>query len=365
VLAQETANAIVAFAPDIVGYNCYTANIPTIDHISRDVRLALPGVMQAVGGPHPTIDHETARYLPSIDYVIPGEGEHAVVDLALGRSLLARQRLSDLDTLPFPERTHLWSSAGRPASDDEKLAMDVCALSTARGCPWRCIYCASPSIWTRVYARSPDNILSEIRHVVERHLIPHADANGCLHFVDDTFTYNEKRALAIMAGMTGMGVPWRCEARADTITPRIAEAMAASGCVRVKVGIESGSQRILAAMNKGETIEGIRRGVGILHQHGLAVTGYLMAGFPGETDDDVRQTIDFANELACDAYALSMVVPYYGTALYRDAVRDGIPVDLAPWKWFFHQNDSMLLNHHLSDSLIRELWELDDRTRLA
>jgi radical SAM superfamily enzyme YgiQ (UPF0313 family) len=205
--------------------------------------------------------------------------------------------------------------------------------------------------------------LAEVRHVVDRHLIAGANANGCLHFVDDTFTYNQQRALVIMQGMTDLGVTWRCEARADTITDRIAEAMAASGCIRVKVGVESGSPRILEAMHKGETIDGIRRGVRILQRHGLPVTGYLMAGLPGETDDDVRQTLDFAKELACDAYSLSLVVPYYGTALYNSAIQAGVPLDRSPWECFFHQNDSMLLNHDLSETLIQELWALDDLKR--
>jgi len=185
--------------------------------------------------------------------------------------------------------------------------------------------------------------------------------NSCLYIIDDTFTFNEKRALTILDGMNG--IPWKCEARADTITPRLAKAMARTNCQRVKMGVESGSERILKFINKGETKEDMRRAVQLLHSEGVLVTVYLMAGFPGETDDDLRHTIAFARELQADYYSISMVAPYYGTRLYRDAVRDGLPVANAPWEVFFHHNASLLLNPTLSRELIEELWGLCDIKR--
>lgn len=358
---QEAIDQIVAFRPDWVGYTCYTAVIPVVARISSAVKQRMPGVRQVVGGPHPTLDTMTSYRLPAVDYVIRGEGEVELANLLdeeWARGTYTAGRIRDLDGLQFPERGRFWAGSGR----------DVCYLSTARGCPWRCAYCASPAIWPRVFSRSPENVLREVETLPisgptkpEENGNLHIMDNTCLYIIDDTFTFNEQRALKIIAGLRG--IPWKCEARADTITDQLAEAMAASGCARVKMGVESGSDRILKSVNKGETTEDMRTAVRRLQRHGVPVTCYLMAGFSGETDDDLRQTIAFARELQADYYSISMVAPYYGTRLYDDAKAVGIPVDHAPWEVFFHQNDSLLLNPNLSRDLLEELWGLCDVRR--
>jgi anaerobic magnesium-protoporphyrin IX monomethyl ester cyclase len=357
----ECIEKIVAFQPDWVGYSCYTAVIPALQQITEGVHRHLPNAWQVVGGPHPTLDHHTGSLFPSVDYIVQGEGEVAMLHLVEGFSPMQRtipiERITHLDALDFPERKKFWLGTGR----------DVSYLSTARGCPWRCAYCASPSIWPRVYSRSPESVLREIATlpVPKDTLVPAShdgelfiQENSCLYIIDDTFTWNEKRALAIMAGMAG--IPWKCEARADTITPEIAEGMARSNCKRVKMGVESGSDRILASMNKGETKSEILAAVRLLQYHRVPITLYLMAGFPGETNADLQQTIDFARELHADYYSISMLAPYYGTRIYRDALAAGLPVDKAPWSCFFHHNDSLLVNPNLSRDLIEDLWSLCD-----
>ncbi len=348
---------ILDFQPDVVGYSCYTATVPVIQKITSAIRQADKLITQIVGGPHVTLDDKASERFPQADYVVQGEGEHVMQHVAdhepMSRTIHAA-RIRELDALPFPMRRSFWKSTGR----------DVAYLSTARGCPFRCSYCGSPAIWPRVHARSPENVIEEI-HTIPRECtdssvvgseLAIAD-NSCLYIIDDTFTFNERRAIQIMRGINRL---WKCEARADTITEAIATEMAASGCARVKMGVESGSPSILKAINKGETLEDMRGAVERLHRHGVKVTVYLMAGFPGETDDDLRQTIRFARELQADYYSISMVAPYFGTKLYHDAVAAGVPVDKAPWQVFFHHNDSLLLNPNLSRELIEELWSLCD-----
>jgi anaerobic magnesium-protoporphyrin IX monomethyl ester cyclase len=358
-VVNECIESILAFAPDIIGYNCYTATLPIIAQISAAIRERLPETPQVVGGPHPTLDKKILNHLFTLDYAVRGEGEEVLLDLANGvrlQSTCKAPRIEYLDTMPYPERQKLWAGEGRPMTGDEKLMVDVCAISTARGCPWRCNYCASPLIWPKVIARNTESVVQEVAFLNSNH-------PGMIHFVDDTFTYNHRRALSIMDGIIGLGVPieWRCEARADTITTRLAVKMRESGCRCVKVGIESGSERILKAMNKGESRDEMLRGVGMLQAEGISVTAYLMSGFPGETAEDLRETIVFARRIGADTYSVSMVAPYYGTKLYRDAVALGLPVDKAPWECFFHQNNSMLLNKELPRDLIEELWSLSDK----
>jgi len=381
-IIQQTVDAIVAFEPDIVGFSCYTATIPVVATISHLLRLRCPGVIQVAGGPHVTLDERP--FSLTIDCNVAGEGEGVLRAIADGHDTpipnrVGSGRIKYLDELPWPERNRLWSNGGRPVNDDERRMIDVCSLSTARGCPWRCHYCASPSIWPKVVARGVDNVVREVETIRTTYLATpktgNADAsapetlaitdNTSMYIIDDTFTYNEQRAMSILRGICGLGgsVPWKCEARADTITPGLAAMMAKSGCIRVKMGVESGSDRILASINKRETTADMVRAVEILRAEGIPVTAYLMAGFPGETVDDLRATIDFARRLNADYYSISMVAPYYGTKLYRDALNRGLPVDKAPWECFFHHNDAMLLNRELPMDMIEELWGLCDVKR--
>jgi anaerobic magnesium-protoporphyrin IX monomethyl ester cyclase len=357
-LIRECADSILAFEPDVVGYTCYTATIPVVANVSRRVAAARPKIWQIVGGPHVSLDDCVLRRFPDINTAVLGEGEDAILNITdmIGTPPSQRipKRIRDVSALALPERKKFWGPS-RPMTATEYALCDISSIVTARGCPWRCRYCASQFIWPQVIARSVASVLSEVTHLLA--VRPGKE----IHFVDDTFTFNAKRALAIMAGIVDLGVPvpWRCEARADTISVPIADAMATSGCRMVKIGIESGSDRILREMRKGETKDAMRAAVSLLHARGIAVTAYLMAGYPGETDDDLRQTIDFARELAADHYSVSMVTPYYGTPLYLDALASGLPLDQSPWECFFHQSSAMMLNHDLSPELLEELWALN------
>jgi anaerobic magnesium-protoporphyrin IX monomethyl ester cyclase len=357
-IVQECVKAIAAFEPEMIGYSCYTATVPVVDTISRAMREILPNVLQVVGGPHATLDEDTYLRLPQIDTVIQGEGEEECLSLAdvadydRTNMIVAAYRIKHLDALPMPERDKFWSNRGMPLSVEETDMMDLCSIITARGCPWRCHYCASSNIWPKVVTRSVDSVVAEVAYLHKRW------PTHTIHFVDDTFTFNEKRALSIMQGIIDIdpAITWRCEARADTLTPALVDMMKKSGCKQVKIGVESGSERILKAINKGETLDEIRKGADLLYHAGIPFTGYLMAGFPGETVDDIRQTISFARSLHATGFSLSLVAPYYGTQLYKDAIAAGEPIDKAPWECFFHQNKSMLLNHNIPAKIIDELW---------
>lgn len=360
-IIAECVDSIAAFRPGVLGYTCFTPIVPVIAQISRLVRERLPTIRQIVGGPHATLDENLPAQLPDVDCFVCGEGD-GLSDVWLGgEKRAAVPRIRDLNRLPFPEREKLWCR-GAPITAADRILFDVCSISTARGCPWRCNYCASPQIWPRVVSRSVESVLAEIRLLVDNHLDVESSANNAIHFIDDTFTANRRRAMSVMQGIIDLGrpVPWRCEARADTITPDLARMMARSGCIRVKIGVESGSDRMLRAINKGETKRDILRGIKMLHGSGIGVTAYLMVGFPGETDANVRETIRFTRQLPVDHFSLSIVVPYFGTKIYRDAVAAGVRLDELPKEQFFHQTGSAVLAPQISQEVIDELWAICD-----
>ena len=153
---------------------------------------------------------------------------------------------------------------------------------------------------------------------------------------------------------------WKCEARADHLDDEICELMAEAGCERVKIGFESGSDRILSQVKKLETRDEMLEGAAMLRKAGVPFSGYFMAGFPGETDEDVRQTIDFAKRVEADYYSLSVLAPYYGTELYDQLMENGHALDQQPWEYFFHQSPKLMVNNKISQKVLKDFLSLND-----
>ena len=113
-------------------------------------------------------------------------------------------------------------------------------------------------------------------------------------------------------------------------------------------------------MHKGITTEMVRRAVKLIKKHGIPITAYFLAGFPTETDKELRQTIDFAKELNLDYYSLSVVAPYYGTELWNEMEKTGNKPDKAHWEYFYHQSREMILNNKISPELLNEFFSLNE-----
>ena len=343
---------------------------------------------------HATLDHEILNKLLSIDYSIQREGEHAMCDLVDGKEpknitgVVSRGQngliynfdadvIKNIDNLPLPEREKFWG-----LSDDEKLMVDVSYICSIRGCPYRCNYCASPAHWKRnkTQYRSPKSIIDEMKHVKKHYwdtkkeydfsassnvkakneLI--IEDNSTIYFVDDIFTVHKERIKEILRMMIDedLGMVWKCEARTDHLDEDICQLMKKAGCIRVKLGFESGSDRILKMIEKDETTDDMRNGAKLLRDAEVPYTGYFMAGFPGETDDDLRQTIEFAKEIKADYYSLSILAPYYGTKMYYDMIEVGFELDKKPWEYFFHQTGDLMVNNQISPQVLREYLSLND-----
>ena len=108
------------------------------------------------------------------------------------------------------------------------------------------------------------------------------------------------------------------------------------------------------------------KGAEMLKKAGVPFSAYFMTGFPGETDDDVRQTIDFAKKIEADYYSLSVLAPYYGTELYDQLMANGHALDKQPWEYFFHQSPKLMVNDKITPKVLKEylsLSELNTKTK--
>ncbi len=392
-LWHEVKDKILSFKPEWVGYTSYTANVSAIKIISDKVRAVNPDVKQVIGGVHATLDKNILNTLTSIDYSIQREGEEAMTSLVSNKDpknipgVVLRKNgslinngiapvIKDIDNLPMPERDKFW---GIPLP--ERKNVDVSYINTIRGCPYKCTYCASPFHWDRktTRLRSPESVIEEMKHLKEHYWhatkydysasanISEKDSlkiedNTLVYFVDDVFTVHKKRVKKLLRMMIDekLGMKWKCEARADHLDEEICELMHEAGCERVKIGFESGSNRILSQIKKLETREEMLKGAAMLKKAKVPFSGYFMAGFPGETDDDVRETIDFAKKVEADYYSLSVLAPYYGTELYEQLVENGHALDQQPWEYFFHQSPKLMVNDKISTKVLEDFLSLND-----
>jgi len=390
-LWHEIKNKILSFKPDWVGYTAYTANISAIKIISEKIRLMDSAIKQFVGGVHATLDKNLLETLKFVDYSIQREGEEAVFALvenkdpktipgviSRGKNSLINNGIApiikDINALPFPEREKFWG-----VSESEKKNIDVSYINTIRGCPYKCTYCASPSRWDRrtTRLRSPESVIEEMVHLKENYWKAtkfdysasanigeketlKIEDNTIVYFVDDVFTIHKKRVKKLLRMIIDqkLKMRWKCEARADHLDEEICELMAESGCERVKLGFESGSNRILENVKKLETREEMLKGATMLKNAGVSFAAYFIAGFPDETDEDVRQTIDFAKKIEADYYSLSILAPYYGTELYDQLIENGYALEQQPWEYFFHQSPKPMVNDKISKKVLQEYLSL-------
>lgn len=363
---NEVGENIRKFGPDIVGITMFTANYKVAKIIAGIARELNREVKIVVGGVHPTLDPEGTLRNGEFDYLVRGEGEFTFLELVGGKDVSeiaglsykdkgkivhnsSRPFIKDLDSLPFPSRDLFLNNTSN---------IDYGNIITGRGCPYSCIYCASKKIWDRkVRFRSPDNVIRELIYLKEKFNSP------LLYFVDDTFTLKKDRAKEICKGIIerNLDLKWKCDTRVDCIDYELVDLMKQAGCIRIKIGVETGSERIMKKIKKGLTKDKIRKGVEIIKEVGLPLTAYLMAGFPGETNDDIRQTIQFGKEIDADYYSLSIVAPYLGTEIYDEFINSGNKIDKEHWEYFYHQSNYMILNNNIDPELIEEFLALNER----
>lgn len=298
---------------DIYGITGTCLDVRMVNMVARSIKARDRGARVVVGGPL-SLSRELID--PDVDAVVHGEGEHAILDVMNDWPRLERdyfaERITDLDALPMPARDLLGENLGGGvfAGGKEYFAGGSTVLSTSRGCPSACHFCASVNIWKRrVYYRSAESVRQEIDHVVSEYGVRQ------LRFSDDNLTCNRPRLEELCEVLKGRKIAWRCSIRVKPNDVAMFEMMKAAGCTEVCFGIESGDQNVLHALNKGTKVEHNREAVENAHAAGLDVRLLMMCGCPGETVRTVDRNIAFLESVAgkYDALALTNFTPLPGT----------------------------------------------------
>jgi anaerobic magnesium-protoporphyrin IX monomethyl ester cyclase len=265
------------------------------------------------------------------DYVLIGELERTLTELASGRPAAEipglaytdfgtgtthrtppRQRITRLDELPFPA----WELADIETYRErwlEKHGYFSLNMVSSRGCPFHCNWCAKP-IWGNTYhVRSAIHVAQEMLQLKTRYAPDH------IWFADDIFAPSARwtEELANAVEELGARIPFKMQSRCDLMTRQTVADLKRAGCSTVWMGAESGSQRILDAMEKGITVQQIHQACENLRRHDIRTGLFLQFGYPGETWHDIDMTIRVVREVKPDDVGISVTYPLPGTKLHQ------------------------------------------------
>jgi len=310
--------------------------------IRRESALAMvaaaraQGCKIAVSGPDAS-DNPAIYLAAGADAVVLGEGEMAFLELAnlwergqgaietiaglilpdhdKVRATAPRRALQDLDQLPHPAWDLLDIEAYRQAWLEAHGEFSW-NMATSRGCPYACNWCAKPTFGRRYTVRSPQDVVAEMARLKAEVRPDH------IWFTDDILGLDVDWACAFAdeAVRAGAVIPFTMQSRVNLMSEKMVAALARAGAREVWLGVESGSQKILDAMDKGSTVEAARSATRTLKAHGIKACWFVQLGYPSETWDDLILTRDLIREEAPDEIGVSVAYPLPGTEFY-DRVR--------------------------------------------
>ena len=226
-----------------------------------------------------------------------------------------RPLIANLDDLPLPRHDLLPLQRYRAPLVGGPYTFVV----TSRGCPGQCRFCIKHvSYGESVRFRSPEHVLAEIDQVTRLGVRD-------IHMYADLFTINRDHVMGICQGITERKRPlrWTCNSRVDYVDQEMLRAMAQAGCWMISWGIESGDPEMLRRMRKGTTTEEVEQALHWAHEAGIKNWGYFIIGLPGETEDSIRHTIDFAKRLPLDLALFHIAAPHPGTPFFFEVVEHG------------------------------------------
>ncbi len=342
---QELTRHLQTETPAVLGVY---ANLMTRKRVVEIVRIARDaGWKTIVGGPEPGA--YVREYLDAgADVVVIGEGEITIEELLpalrenseaalakvdgiafLGESgqihqTTPREQIVDLDAQPWPARDAIdvmrYVRTWRDTHGQGSLS-----FITARGCPYRCRWCSHQVFGMTHRRRKPHAVVDEVEWLLSTY------QPDMMWIADDVFTIHHGWLRQYTAEMRrrGLRIPFECISRADRLNDEVVDLLAELGCFRVWIGSESGSQRILNAMERGVTVEQVQSAVATCKTRGIQSGMFLMWGYDGEELQDIEATIEHVKRSDPDIFFTTIAYPIKGTPYYQ-RVADSL-VQLKPW----------------------------------
>jgi len=319
---------------DFIGLTATSALIHSACRIAERLKAADPDTKIVLGGVHPTVMPEEVLATEAVDYVVRGEGEQTMLDLAQGEppekidglSYRAdgevvhnpdRELIRDLDSLPFPAYHRLPMEKYYPALGAYRRLPATSLLAT-RGCPGRCTFCYR-LFGHRLRLRSGRHVADEVKLLVDRYGFRE------IAFYDDTFTSVRRPIMDLCRILIEerVDVTWSCFSRVDCVDEELLRAMKAAGCHQMMYGFESASPQILAKLKKRTDRSQAEEAVRLTRKVGLDIRAAFMFGSPGETKETLKETLRWAIRLNPEIAIFNITTPYPGTEMYAWAKAKG------------------------------------------
>jgi radical SAM superfamily enzyme YgiQ (UPF0313 family) len=345
---KEIVDTIIDQDPDVVGITVITTKIASAIRTAELIKKELKDVPIVFGGPHATLFPEQCLTIDSVDYVLRGECENVIlqflsfvegnIEINGVNNLSYRDKngklyhnlminmIENLDEIPFPDRNSLLFK-------ENYSSEDMGVIMATRGCPYNCTYCAH-IFGQKLRKRSVDNVIKEIKEVNKSY--------GTIQFSfkDDTFTINKEWITELCQSIIDerLNIDWDCTTRANLLEDDLIKFMKNAGCNDIRLGIETGSQRVLTETKKGITFKDIDKAAELLNKNKVLWTGYFMYGLPTETLNDMLSTVQFMEKLNPNYAVLGLYNPFPKTELFDKGVELGLLNKNVNINHFFNTN---------------------------
>ncbi len=362
---DEVARFIEKSCPDIIGIGGLVTVYPYLDWLIPEIKRLKPGIEIILGGPVASSLREKCFEKFAIDYEVLGEGEATIIELLAelgGSRMLNKVRgigFRENGKIVFTEKRPLASSLESvPMFDDTLFPMDIFLKNTGgfvqihaqRGCPSNCTFCFNSFrvVSNRVRYRPVNNVLDEIEHLKDKY----KDKIRVFAISGECIATNKKWLIDFCKEIIDrkLNIKYRITSRVDTIDIERLTWLKASGCVRMSLGLESGSDKILKIMNKGTTAEQGRSAVALAKKYIPDIEASIMLGYVGETRETLRETVAFCKEIGLEP-VLFYALPLPGTVLYETAVKSNFIKDEE--EYMMNLDRQMILNFSVNLTDIR------------
>lgn len=342
--SMESRKIILKEKADIVGITCMTSTFPGALEAARFAKES--GAIVVLGGPHLNAFPKESVSSDYVDYGIWGEGEETMLELVNALEKMKSDRqigkikgliykkkekifinppriIENLDELPFPA-WHLLPVEKYGAIIAEK---PLVTMITTRGCPFQCGFCFKQPSDKKYRVRSAKNVVDEIEYCIKRYGIKE------VMFYDDTLTLDKKHIENMCNEIINRGIKikWEGPTRVDCVDEALLRLMKKAGCKLLRLGVESGDERILKVMNKQINLEKVKRAFKIAEKVGIETFAYFIIGYYSDTPESMNKTINFAAELNADWAMFTIATPYPQTNLFDLAAKDNL-IDKDYWK---------------------------------
>jgi radical SAM superfamily enzyme YgiQ (UPF0313 family) len=329
---KEIDRTIRRFNPDVIGITTMTSKYPMALRIAEMAKSIKGDIRVVIGGHHSSIFGPKLVQDKNIDFAVIGEGEMTFLEL-INRLCDPRPDFSRIDGLIYKEGARIVTNNPRellsnldvlPIADRDLMINEGYVsennIMASRGCPFNCSYCGAHVIWKRkVRRRRVPNIIREIEYLFQRG--PSRNVN----FWDDTFTSDRRYITELMTALKKFnGLTFSCLTRLDVVDRETLDQLKAAGCSVILFGIESGSNEILRKIDKKMTREMIQQKTELVNAAGIPWLGFFIMGYPGETKEQVLETLAFMKNLDPSYAEINIFNPLPGTKIWDELEAQGL-----------------------------------------